>query len=495
MLPRLSWSVMVMACSPDSMGVVEGDFSDEELATITANLDSSSMLQFLNGPAATVAVLDLDVGLDSRAALNIVAHVRGADGVLGTSDDDLLGSLAELDAIPYVGSAAMDAINRFVTSRVATSMATSASSTTTTTTGANGVRVIRAATVASLSSAKPAPGTYRVHMIDVGTGLAILVQGTDFNLLFDGGSTDDSAGISATGNKSRLLAYLSAAIGLSADPACRPSGDTWPAAPGSSPEIDHVFLSHPHQDHSNMLDEVLRCYQVKNVWDSGARNDSSSYATFLSAVAAEPGVNYRTHAAPPANRQMTVWAQNITFPSSASWSTFQAGDRRTLGAGATFTVLFADGAYYANQFNDNSTVLRLDLGSTSVLLTGDAEAGPRDSLLAPVGEIEGALLKDQRAALDVDILQVAHHGSKTSSRKPFLDAVSPRYALVSAGPTLNNGGVSFPDSEVIDGLKATGAQVLRTDEHDARCPEVDRIGVDDTKPGGCDSYLLELSAR
>ncbi len=116
-------------------------------------------------------------------------------------------------------------------------------------------------------------------------------------------------------------------------------------------------------------------------------------------------------------------------------------------------------------------------------------------MLAPVGETEGALLKDRRADLDVDILQVAHHGSKTSSRKSFLDAVTPRYALVSAGPTLNNGGVSFPDAEVIDGLKAMGAQVLRTDEHDGRCPEVDRIGVDDTKPGGCDSYLLELSAR
>lgn len=155
-------------------------------------------------------------------------------------------------------------------------------------------------------------------------------------------------------------------------------------------------------------------------------------------------------------------------------------------------MLFADGRYYANQFNDNSTVLRVDLGSTSMLLAADAEAGPRDSLLAPVGEIEGALLNERRALLDVDILQVAHHGSMTSSRKPFLDAVSPRYALVSAGPTLNNGGVSFPDAEVMDGLAQTGATVLRTDEHDARCPELDRVGVDDTRPGGCDNFVLEV---
>jgi hypothetical protein len=42
----------------------------------------------------------------------------------------------------------------------------------------------------------------------VGTGLSILVQGHDFNLLFDGGSGDDSRGISSTENNSRLLAYF-----------------------------------------------------------------------------------------------------------------------------------------------------------------------------------------------------------------------------------------------------------------------------------------------
>ena len=83
--------------------------------------------------------------------------------------------------------------------------------------------------------------------------------------------------------------------------------------------------------------------------------------------------------------------------------------------------------------------------------------------------------------------------SRTSSRKPFLDAVTPRYALVSAGPTLNNGGVSFPESEVINALEWSGAKVLRTDLNDRFCPETDRVGVDDTKPGGCDNYVLEIS--
>lgn len=84
---------------------------------------------------------------------------------------------------------------------------------------------------------------------------------------------------------------------------------------------------------------------------------------------------------------------------------------------------------------------------------------------------------------------------RRSSRKEFLDAVTPRYALVSAGPTLNNGGVSFPDQDVIDGLIEGHATVLRTDAHDALCPETNRIGMDDGKPGGCDNYLLEITAQ
>ena len=79
---------------------------------------------------------------------------------------------------------------------------------------------VRATT--DLNSTPPEPGSYRLHLIDVGTGLAVLIQGSDFNLLFDGGSGDDSRGISASENNSRLLAYLWAALGPSGPRGCQP---------------------------------------------------------------------------------------------------------------------------------------------------------------------------------------------------------------------------------------------------------------------------------
>lgn len=71
--------------------------------------------------------------------------------------------------------------------------------------------------------------------------------------------------------------------------------------------------------------------------------------------------------------------------------------------------------------NDDSCVIKIDDGAFSVLLTGDIEA-----------PVERELLKSAGAALRADIMQVPHHGSKTSSTRAFLRAVRPKAALASA---------------------------------------------------------------
>jgi hypothetical protein len=111
-------SMALVGCGPDS----EASWAEVEdgVELVQGELTVSAVLGFLNGPDATEAVLDGDVGLDARAARNIVAHVRGPDGVLGTGDDDLLQSIAELDAIAYVGDAAIAAIDRYATPRYGT---------------------------------------------------------------------------------------------------------------------------------------------------------------------------------------------------------------------------------------------------------------------------------------------------------------------------------------------------------------------------------------
>lgn len=69
---------------------------------------NAAILALVNDPATTFELLDLDVGLDRRAAENIIAHRDGADGATGTADDRLFASVDELDMIAYVGPAALE---------------------------------------------------------------------------------------------------------------------------------------------------------------------------------------------------------------------------------------------------------------------------------------------------------------------------------------------------------------------------------------------------
>lgn len=98
--------------------------------------------------------------------------------------------------------------------------------------------------------------------------------------------------------------------------------------------------------------------------------------------------------------------------------------------------------------NDRSLVLDAEAAGLRVLLAGDVEAGAERHLL------EGP------AVPRFDVLKVAHHGSRTSSTAQFLEAVRPRFAVISAGIGNRFG---HPSAEALSRLRTVGARVLRTD--------------------------------
>jgi hypothetical protein len=85
-----------------------------------------------------------------------------------------------------------------------------------------------------------------------------------------------------------------------------------------------------------------------------------------------------------------------------------------------------------------------------------------------------------------------HHGSRTSSRRAFLDAVMASVYVVSSGPTRYQ-TVVLPDADVIAEL-ASGGQLLRTDLNDSTCgTAADKVGPDaDGRPGGCDNVRVRI---
>lgn len=326
-------------------------------------------------------------------------------------------------------------------------------------------------TAADLPPAPP-PGAYQIHMIDVGTGLAILVRGSDFAMLYDAGTNDRDE------KPMRVAAYLAATLG--------PSGDDLCGAPSEERRtIDHVVLSHPHLDHASALDLVMHCYDVPDFWDSGRINETVFYRELLSGIARR-AARYHTAADVPGDRTLSVKGLAITMP---RWERFSEGDTVRLGEGAKFTILHAN-AKGGSDMNQSSVVLAVELGGIRLLLVGDAESGPRQDPSYPVGDVEEFLINSHTEAIRSDILQVGHHGSKTSSRRAFLEAVRPGLALVSAGPK-RYGKTTLPDREVIEELGRVGAKILRTDERDEDCPVTGRIGGDNG-PGGCDSWVIVI---
>ena len=76
-----------------------------------------SILEFLNHPLTTAEVLDVEVGLDKRAARNLIAHRNGPDGLVDTHDDNLFNSMAEVDGVYWVGQMTLDSLEAYIESQ------------------------------------------------------------------------------------------------------------------------------------------------------------------------------------------------------------------------------------------------------------------------------------------------------------------------------------------------------------------------------------------
>lgn len=102
----------------------------------------------------------------------------------------------------------------------------------------------------------------------------------------------------------------------------------------------------------------------------------------------------------------------------------------------------------SDNYNNMSLVFKMTYGNTSFLFSGDIENDAENLIL------------ESGADIDADVLKVPHHGSSSSCRAAFVDAVSPEIAVISCG---KNNDYGHPDQETLDTLEAYGTTVYRTD--------------------------------
>ncbi|MDF1655222.1 MAG: DNA internalization-related competence protein ComEC/Rec2 [Coxiellaceae bacterium] len=115
--------------------------------------------------------------------------------------------------------------------------------------------------------------------------------------------------------------------------------------------------------------------------------------------------------------------------------------------GVQFDVLYPPQGL-AYRANNSSCMLRISVKHRHILLTGDIEK-----------PAEQWLLKHAKYQLPAQILQVPHHGSRTSSTLAFLKAVHPQQALISSG-FYNH--FHFPHPSVLKRYKLLGVRVINT---------------------------------
>lgn len=102
--------------------------------------------------------------------------------------------------------------------------------------------------------------------------------------------------------------------------------------------------------------------------------------------------------------------------------------------------------------NAASTVLYLEYEAFTAIFTGDLEG---EGEKAVTEEIENIGKKD------ITLLKVAHHGSRNSTAQAFIEAVSPKIALISAG---RDNSYGHPHEETLERLEGAGCRIYRTDE-------------------------------
>jgi competence protein ComEC len=195
--------------------------------------------------------------------------------------------------------------------------------------------------------------------------------------------------------------------------------------------LDVVVLSHAHSDHMGGLPAVLRNFRPGELWVGNNPRFGAYNALLDEATSLHVGVR-----------------------------SLRAGDALSFGP-AQVNVLapFRDYKPGAQPTNNDSLVLRVAYGATSVLLEGDAEAPIEEAMLAEPG-------------LASTLLKVGHHGSITSTQPKFLARVAPRWAVISCG--LNN-RYGHPRMEVLERLQAAQIRTLSTDINGAACFRLDGI--------------------
>ncbi len=183
--------------------------------------------------------------------------------------------------------------------------------------------------------------------------------------------------------------------------------------------IDYVIVSHAHLDHFGGLPALVRPFRPRHfIYDA-----AESSPTLIQLV----------------KNMQNAGSELIPIDNTAN-----------IKLEKTVLKIIRPGGDVRGSTNDMSLVVSVKLANASVLLPGDIEEASEAWLVA------NNLLQPHT------IIKLPHHGSKTSSTQPFVDALQPKIAIIPVGKHNHFG---HPSAKVLDRYTASGATTFRTDQN------------------------------
>ena len=257
-----------------------------------------------------------------------------------------------------------------------------------------------------------AEGELAIHFIDVGQGDSIFIQLPDGkNMLIDGGDKSNDA--------FEAIDTLLTSLGVT--------------------QIDYMMLTHSDADHCGGLDNVIEEYDVIDFFIPDIehkQHDTIAYGDFLEKMDAE----VKEH---EGEKTISILGEEI------------------VGEGYRFDFYLPTLDIYeslpesdlsSHEKNMVSPIMILTFDGRKVMFTGDTNLENEEIFIE---------LYTGRTDLDIDVLKVAHHGSREATTDAFLDISTPEYAIISCG---EGNSYEHPHVELVDRLDNYNVNTYRTDE-------------------------------
>ncbi|HLS61162.1 MAG TPA: ComEC/Rec2 family competence protein [Virgibacillus sp.] len=181
-------------------------------------------------------------------------------------------------------------------------------------------------------------------------------------------------------------------------------------------QLDLLFATHPDIDHIGGLLYVMKTMPIQLIIDSGKLHTTKTYRQYLHEISMQ---KIPIHTAKES--EMIRIDEDVDIQILNTYEHFKSS-------------------------NQSSIVVKASYKDMSFLFLGDVEVAQ-----------EKALMK--KYSVQADVVKVAHHGSKSSSSLPFLQAVNPSVAILTY---LKNNDYGHPVPKVIKNLNQVNAQIYST---------------------------------